>query len=72
MANKVHLPFNKDLMTFRDMQRAVDTLESVVNGWHQRNGQFAKGEYDLAEFFYEVEQQIHCFTTRLYPQDGKE
>ena len=72
MPNKVHLPFNKDFMPLRDMQRAADTLEGVVNRWHQRNEQFAKGEYDLAEFFHEVEQQIHCFTTRLYPQEGKE
>jgi len=66
MANKIHLPFNKEFMTFRDMRQAVDTLEGIVNRWHQRNKQFTKGNYDLAEFFYEIEQQIHCFTTQLY------
>jgi len=72
MTKKIHLPFNKDLMTFRDMKQAVDTLEGIVNRWHQRNKQFTEREYDLTEFFWEVDQQIHCYTTQLYSQTESE
>ena len=72
MANKIHLPFNKKQMTLRDMEQAVDTLEGIINRWHQRNKQFVKSEYDLTEFFWEVDQQIHYYTTQLYGQTERE
>lgn len=68
MTKKIHLPFNKDLMTCRDIKQAVDTLEGIVNRWHQRYNQFVESEYDFAEFFWEVDQQINCYSTQLYNQ----
>jgi hypothetical protein len=66
MAEKVHIPFNKDFMTLRDMTRAVETFEIIINRWHSCNERFVKGEYDLADFFWEVDQQIHYYSTRLH------
>jgi hypothetical protein len=65
MGRKTHIPFNKGKMTFQEMEMAIETFEDIINRWHQRNKQFANDEYDLAEFFWEVAQQIHHYTTRL-------
>lgn len=57
---KTHIQFNKGNMTFNDMERAVDTLESIINHWHHCNDNDQINE----EFFWYVDQQIQYFTTR--------
>lgn len=71
--NEVVIPFNKSFMTMRDMGRCVSTLETIIERWHvyeeKRVAQEAATgvveNYDeiTDEFFWDVHQQIHQFST---------
>lgn len=70
--NELIIPFNKGSMSFRDMERCVGTLESIVERWHAVEAKrqateagMGDDEYDklVDEFFWDVHQQIHQFST---------
>ena len=71
--NDVHIPFNKDRMTFKEMASAVEALEIIINRWHMvnkkrleeinRDGLSESYEEMTDEFFWDVNQQIHRIST---------
>ena len=77
--NDVVIPFNKDRMVLKDMDRAVRALESIVNRWHEveakrKAEEEAKGvveDYESMtdEFFWDVGTEIIQFTTWKLEED---
>ena len=65
---KINITFNKGQMSFNDMERAVETLETINNHWHRCND---NGEIN-EEFFWYVNQQIQNFTTRQTEEAKKD
>ena len=71
--NHVVIPFNKDRMTLKDMERSVGTLEAIIVRWHEveakrKAEEAAKGfveDYEKMtdEFFWDVHAQINQFST---------
>lgn len=70
--NHVVIPFNKDRMTLKDMERSVGTLEAIIVRWHEVEAKrkateagMGDDEYDklVDEFFWDVHAQINQFST---------
>jgi predicted transcriptional regulator len=79
--NEVVIPFNKDRMMMRDMERAVGALEAIIVRWHAANekrqaigaGDLVDDTYDQLtdEFFWDVNAQINQFSTWKLEEDKK-
>jgi predicted transcriptional regulator len=79
--NEVVIPFNKDRMMMRDMERAVGALEAIIVRWHAANekrqaigaGDLVDDTYDQLtdEFFWDVNAQINQFSTWKIEEDKK-
>ena len=79
--NEIVIPFNKAFMTMRDMERAVGALEAIITRWHLANekrqaigaGDLVDDTYDQLtdEFFWDVNAQIHQFSTWKLEEDKK-
>ena len=81
--NDVVIPFNKDRMMLKDMERAVGALEAIIVRWHaveaKRQAEIEADQYGFSEsyeemvdeFFWDVNQQIHQFSTWKLEEDKK-
>ena len=79
--NQVIIPFNKESMSFRDMERCVKTLESIVERWHaveakrqaevEADGFSENYEKWVDEFFWDVNGQIQQISTWKVEEEKK-
>ena len=72
MREKKHIPFNKASMTFSDMERAVETFETIINQWHERHKLSQNPDDQFEQFFWEVDQQIHMYITNKMQREEED
>ena len=79
--NHVVIPFNKDRMTLKDMERSVGALEAIIVRWHaveakrqaevEADGFSESYEEMVDEFFWDVNGQIQQISTWKLEEEKK-